>query len=59
MVRQIRTENNRSIAPNYDAAIRQTLQAHASNSKNFEKRADYFEHVTEGRWRLRPTQMNR
>jgi hypothetical protein len=53
MVHTIRSEHSRSIAPNFDAAIRQTLQSHASDSRYFQGREDLFRHVGHGRWKLR------
>jgi hypothetical protein len=53
LVRGIRERASRTIATNFEATIRQTIQSHSSSSKNFEGREDLFERVTDGRWKIR------
>jgi hypothetical protein len=53
-VEQIRRAGKRSIVKSLDATIRQTIEAHSRDSKNYrEGNGDYFEWVGRGRWKLR------
>lgn len=53
MVQDIRRTEGRSLPESLEATVRQTIEAHSSDSENYEEREDYFEHVSRGRWRLR------
>ncbi len=52
-VEEIRGKNGRTIVRSLDATVRQTLEAHSSDSENFQQRADFFKNVGRGRWKLR------
>jgi hypothetical protein len=53
-VREIRSEAGRRIVESLEATIRQSLEAYSSDSENFkEGNADYFHHISRGRWGLR------
>lgn len=52
-VRAARMQEGRRVGPNFQSAVRQTIQAHSSDSNNFEKREDCFTRVKDGRWKLR------
>ncbi len=51
---EVRKAAGRSIVRSLDATVRQTIEAHSSDSRNFKPgNADHFIHVGRGRWRLR------
>jgi hypothetical protein len=51
---EIRKAAGRSIVRSLDATVRQTIEAHSSDSRNFKPgNSDYFMRVERGRWRLR------
>lgn len=54
LVEKIRREAGRSTVASLEATIRQTIEAHSSDSRNFKPgNEDYFRHVSRGRWALR------
>lgn len=53
-VDEMRRAAGRSIVRSLEATVRQTIEAHSSDSDNFKPgSADYFRHVGRGRWALR------
>jgi hypothetical protein len=53
-VEEMRRAAGRSIVRSLEATIRQTIEAHSSDSDNFKPgNADHFRHVGRGRWALR------
>jgi len=52
-VQELRKQSNRPIVTSLKATIRQTIEAHSSDSESFQHRRDLFKHVGRGRWRLR------
>jgi hypothetical protein len=54
LVEKIRRAARRSVVSSLDATVRQTIEAHSSNSRNWKPgNADYFRHAGRGRWALR------
>lgn len=55
-VEKSRKEQGRKIVQSIDATIRQTIEAHSSDSGSWDvKRPNLFEKVSRGRWKLRNT----
>jgi hypothetical protein len=53
-VERIRRVAGRSIVRSLEATVRQTIEAHSSDSNNFKPgNADYFRHAGRGRWALK------
>ena len=54
LVERLRREAGRSTVRSLEATVRQTIEAHSSDSRNFKPgNSDYFRHVDRGRWALR------
>lgn len=54
LVERLRRDAGRSTVRSLEATVRQTIEAHSSDSMNFKPgNGDYFRHVGRGRWALR------
>lgn len=49
----IKRNTNRSLSPNWTATVRRTIYYHSSDVEAFQGKADIFERVGAGKWRLR------
>ncbi len=43
-------EHGRTLPPNWESEVRQTLQAHCPTAKQYRGGPDYFEHRGRGQW---------
>ena len=57
-VKETCRENSRTLPDNWEAEIRQTLQAHCSSCPQYKGRADYFIHIGHGYWSCRLRRLN-